>query len=444
VRAWRNHANGIDSFASAGPHPNPLPEGEGTVAHTSRTASESRDGARGVPKNPTHTAPICRHLLAGGDESLRLSPSAAAGVVLGGLVLLGIAGAAAILGGAASPSAWWPSMIAATLTAWLVAALAARWLGSRLGATAGLTLLSSVQVLLPDREATAEMLFCAAVSAAMGAFALANVPGRLPLIDHWGARWGFYAAAGGSFVLAGPVGPAFILTGCLLFLILSADSRGLRFFACPPGIAVFAMLAAVRSAVPRDLMDTWVASSGVPGGVSGTGISLPDLLRWLGTAGLPWTPLVVPAIAVGLHQGHYATPVWRFFGCWTLGPVACCLLPPALGGWHGHAQLSPLLPPLAVMAAAGLGGLSIRCRRRWPWLRGRRRATGHAVNGHACAVRSHSAALPLPGRAAADRPYPSSRRNSGGACLGGRRASPAAADPPARRPRPIASRRRTG
>jgi len=32
VRAWRNHANGIDSFASASPHPNPLPEGEGTVA----------------------------------------------------------------------------------------------------------------------------------------------------------------------------------------------------------------------------------------------------------------------------------------------------------------------------------------------------------------------------------------------------------------------------
>ena len=322
-----------------------------------------------MPEDPPHTTPVYRRLLAGGDEPLRLSSSAAGVVVGGGLVLLGITRAAPILGGAAGPAAWWPSAIAATLTAWLVAELAARWLGSRLGATAGLALLTSLQVLLPDRWATAEMLFCASVSAAMWAFALANVPGRLPLVVHQWTRRGFYAAAGGSFVLAGPVGPAFILTGCLLFLILSADSRGLRFFACPTGIVVFALLAAVRYALPRDLVDTWAAASGVMGAASGTGISLPALLRWLGVAGLPWTPLVVPTVAVGLHQGHYATPVWRFFGCWTLGPLALT----AVGGWRDHAQLSPLLPPLAVMAAAGLGGLSIWCRRRWLW--GRRRAT---------------------------------------------------------------------
>jgi len=41
VRGWRNHANGIDGSASAGPHPNPLPEGEGTVAsHFSDGLSE--------------------------------------------------------------------------------------------------------------------------------------------------------------------------------------------------------------------------------------------------------------------------------------------------------------------------------------------------------------------------------------------------------------------
>lgn len=322
-----------------------------------------------MPDNPLHTPPVYRRLLAGGDGPLRLSSSAAGVVVGGGLVLLGITRAAApILGGAAGPAPWWPSAIAATLTAWVVAELTARWLGSRLGATAGLALLTSLQVLLPDRWATAEMLFCATVSAAMWAFALANVPGRLPLVDHRWTRWGFYAAAGGSFVLAGPAGPAFILTGCLLFLILSADSRGLRFFACPTGIAILALLAAVRLALPRDLVDTWMASSRVTGEASGTAISLPDLLRWLGVAGLPWTPLVVPTVVVGLHQGHYATPIWRFFCCWMLGPLALT----AVGGWRDHAQFSPLLPPLAVTAAAGLGGLSIWCRRRLP---GRRRAT---------------------------------------------------------------------
>jgi hypothetical protein len=314
--------------------------------------------------------PVYWRLLAGGDEPLRLSLPATAVVLVAGLVLPGIARAAAIPAGAGGLAPWWPSAAAATLTAWLVAELAARWLGSRLGGAAGLALLTSIHVLLPNRAVAAELLFCAAVSAAMGAFALANVPGRLPLADHRRTRWGFYAAAGGSFVLAGPAGPAFILAGCLLFLILCADNRGLRFFACPVGIAVFALLAAARLAMLRDLGDTWMASPGVTGEALGPRIPLSEVLWWLGVAGLPWTPLVAATVAVGLHQGHYATPIWRFFGCWALGPLALA----ALGGLRDHAQLSPLLPPLAVMAAAGLGGLSICCRRRWQWFRGRPRA----------------------------------------------------------------------
>jgi hypothetical protein len=305
-----------------------------------------------------NTAPVYRRFLAGGPETLRLSLPAAAVVVIGGLIPVGITGAASIFGGVPGSVSWWPSAVAATLTAWLLAALAARWLGSRLGALAGLVQLSTGHVLLPRWGTGADMLFCAAVLAAMGTFALANVPGRLPLVEHRWTRWGFYAATGLSFVWAGPIGPALIVTGCLLFLILCADGRGVRFFASPLGIAIFALMVAVRLAQPGDPPDVWVASCSVEGETLGLPISLPESLCWLAWTGLPWTPLVVLTVAVGLRQGHYATPIWRFFGCW----AAAALMVAAAGGFRDQAQLSPILPPLAVTSAAGLGGLLIWCR----------------------------------------------------------------------------------
>ena len=303
---------------------------------------------------------------------LRLSPSASAVVVGGGLIVLGIARAVSALGGAAGPAVWWPSVAAATLTAWLVAAIAARWLGSRLGVLAGLiqltVQLTGIHVLLPTGEVAAEMLLCAAVSAAMGAFALANVPGRLPLVDQRWTSWAFYAAAGVSFILAGPIGPAFIVTGCLLFLFLSADSRGARFFASPVGIAVFVLMVAVRLAQPDVAQGAWAVPAGIAGGPLGPRISPPEVLGWLAVAGLPWTPLVVVTVALGLRQGYYATPIWRFFGCWALGPLVLA----AVGGFRNQSQLCPLLPPLAVIGAAGLWGLIVWCRLRWRWPEGRR------------------------------------------------------------------------
>jgi hypothetical protein len=322
-----------------------------------------------TPEQPLHAPQIYTRFLAGGPSPLRLSLPDTMLVVVGGLILTGTAAAASTAWGVAGPGAWLPRAAAATLAAWVTAALAARWLGSRLGALAGLAQLTSVHVLLPHRASAAEMLYCAAVAAAMGAFALANVPGRLPLVDERWTRWGFYAAAGTTYVLAGPVGPAFILAGCLLFLLLCADSRGARFFASPVGIAVFALLVAARLARPNEgLAGLFLTPSDMAGETLGPAISLRELFRWLAVAGLPWTPLAVLAVAVGLRRGHYATPIWRFLGCWVLGPLALV----AVGGFRDRAQLGPLFAPLAVTAAAGLGALVIRCRRKWRGFRVRR------------------------------------------------------------------------
>lgn len=327
-----------------------------------------RQRSVGVTECIPHSSPVYRRFLAGEPEVLRLSWSASAVVVGSGLIVLGIAGGVSALGGAADPAARWPSVAVAALTAWLVAAIAARWLGSRLGALAGLVQLTGMYAPLPTEASATEMLFCTAVSAAMGAFALGNVPGRLPLVERCWTSWAFYAAAGVSFVLAGPLGPALIMAGCLLFLVLSADSRGARFFASGVGIAVFGLTVVVSLVLPGGVNGHSVVPGGMVGGHSGPPISPWEALGWLAVAGLPWTPLVVWTVALGLRQGHYATPIWRFLGCWALGPLALA----ALGGFREPWQLGALLPPLAVMGAAGLWGLLVWCRRRWRWPEGRR------------------------------------------------------------------------
>jgi len=76
----------------------------------------------------------------------------------------------------------------------------------------------------------------------------------------------------------------------------------------------------------------------------------------------------VLAVGIGLRQGHYATPIWRFLACWVLGPLALV----AVGTFRSPSQLGPLLPPLAVMSAAGLSSLLVWCRRSWRRSPGRR------------------------------------------------------------------------
>ena len=304
--------------------------------------------------------PIYRRFLAGGPERLRLSLPAA--VVVGGVGVM-LWSVASVLPVVNAPSA--TAAVAATLAAVLVAALTARWLGSRLGVLAGVLQLSSALLLLPVRWGVAEMLFCSALVAAMGAFALGNVPGRLPLIDRRWTRCTFYAAAGVSFVLAGPVGPAFILAGCLLFLVVSSDARGLRFLADPLGIALLGLPVAIRLVDPQGLPAAWSPISCLSGAALGPQMSLPELFGSLFVAALPWAPPAVLALVVGLRQGHYATPVWRFFGCWGIGPLALM----AAGPFRHGAYLAALLPPLAVIGAVGIWWLYVECRRRWRWFR---------------------------------------------------------------------------
>ena len=118
---------------------------------------------------------LCRGFLSGGPQRLRLSAAAAATVGGGGVLLWTLAWLLPELRATDATAA-----LAATVSGLLVAALAARWLGCRLGALAGLLQLTSLFLLLPVRWGVAEMLLSNSLVVAMGAFALGNVPGRLP------------------------------------------------------------------------------------------------------------------------------------------------------------------------------------------------------------------------------------------------------------------------
>ena len=295
----------------------------------------------------SHRFPVYRRFLAGGPERLSLSPKAAALVAGCGTTLLAIRSAGWLGDGTSPPGEYLAAAVAAILTALLVAAMAGRWLGNRLGLLAGLVHLSGLHV-LGAFSLAAEALWGAAVTLAMGAFALANVPGRLPPAQRPWVVWVFCAAVGVSLLVAGPIGPAPILAGCLLFLLVNQDARGLRFVAGPTPIAVFVLVVVAWSldggiSGPAGWHGDWSRACSRPASPLGWW----PVLGELPLASLPWTPFIVLAAVAGLRGGHYATPIWRFLGCWVLGSIAVGLL-------GDRPSTAATLPPLAVIGAAGL------------------------------------------------------------------------------------------
>ncbi|MBN2476475.1 MAG: hypothetical protein JXB62_17810 [Pirellulales bacterium] len=312
-----------------------------------------------------YSPPVCRRFLAGGAEPLRLSWSAAAALAGGGAALALIGHVLRASGDFGPAVAQWPAIAASLVPALLLAGLTARWLGSRTGVLAGLLLIGSI-LLIPVPWGAIESLFCGAVIVAMGAFALGNASGRLPLIDRRATRWTFYVAAASCFVLAGPIGPAAVFATIPLFLVLSTDARMLGFLADPVGIGILLLVGICRWASPAGLHEAWAPVAALSGEALGPPIGPIEAVAALAVATLPWLPAVALAVVVGLHRGHYATPIWKLFASWLLGPLALL----AWGPFRHGVYLGVLLPPLAAIGAVGLAGVFAACRRRWQGLRG--------------------------------------------------------------------------
>ncbi len=297
-----------------------------------------------------YAPPVQRRFLAGGPDVLRLSVSAAVAII----------GVAALVLPIAAATFDWLSVSAGAAAALATASLSSRWLGGRLGLAAGIVQLTGLGVLTSVGRGAAEMLFCAAVTLTMSAFAVGNVPGRLATADRRSTRLAFYACLGLTFVLAGAAGPVLVLAGCVLFVVTCGDSRAVRFLADPVAIGLFALLVGARLVCPVERLWPDIVLACSSGEGSALQLSFPAMLSGLAAATVPWTPLIVAALVVALRQGHAATPIWRLFGCWLIGPLALM----AVGVEYCHGPyLGVFLPPLAVMGAVGWLNSTVWCRR---------------------------------------------------------------------------------
>jgi hypothetical protein len=315
-----------------------------------------------LDRRPDHR-PIYWRFLLGGTQQLRLSRAAVTLLVIAGALLIPLGGLVTKLGGFDATLLCrrpLPLLIALPL-----AALMARWLGGRLAMLAGLVYLSSMPSLalaVPPAAAQSpiETPFCLAMLAAMALFALANVPGRLPLVAHVWTPGAFYSAVGVSLWLGGPAGPLLILATCVLYVTVSLDSRAVRFLTDPRGIAV--LVACI--AIDLGLAAWWPEARGqlfrTPGVAPGLKLLLPQVIGTLLLTGLPWTPLAAMAVALGIRRGHYATGIWRLLGCWLVAPAGLAMI----GVLGDPPRLAVLLVPLSVFGAAGLASLALASRRR--------------------------------------------------------------------------------
>jgi 4-amino-4-deoxy-L-arabinose transferase-like glycosyltransferase len=250
-----------------------------------------------------------------------------------------------------------PSVLSAVLVSCLIALLATRWHGRRIGLIAGLIQSSSFYVLMQGRLAEADMPLCAAVAAALTALAFGTIDGRSSGRRGLLLRLAYFGCAGLAFLTKGPLGLA--LVGCAggLFAILERRRDVWMFLLDPRGWALMIALVigwpAMALMSDSGLLETWYLHnvdrmSGRLGGQKDPFFYF-YTIPWLF---LPWTPFAIRAIRLGLRTRPCPSRAMeaRFLGAWFIAG----LLLLTLSAWKHKHYAIPLLPPLSIVAACGL------------------------------------------------------------------------------------------
>jgi len=267
-----------------------------------------------------------------------------------------IAGAMVVTGSDAEWVCRLPSVLAALATALLIAALAARWHGRRVGLVAGLVQLSAFYVLMQARLAETDMLLCLTVTAALAAFAVGCVD---PSATGRGARaavWGFYAAVGLSALTKSLIGLGLIAGGCGAYILIQRDWRALRRLVSPVGWAILAALVlpwpiAAGLRYPG-IVDDWHRDTfrRFAGGFLGTGKPWAFYLYMIPALLLPWTLWLPAAVRAGRRDRLWQARPWRLLAAWV---VAGTVLLTVSRCKFKHYAI-PILPPLSVLIGYAL------------------------------------------------------------------------------------------
>lgn len=246
-----------------------------------------------------------------------------------------------------------PSVLSAVISALIIAAIAARWFGNRIGLYSGLIQLSSVYVQAQGRRAEPDMMLCAVVSAAIAIFAFANVETRESRPTRTRLRpWMFYFAAAISFLPKGPIGPVLVFLPCAAYAI--RQPLALAFLLEPFGIGLFVVLVllwpiAVYHAYPPSIASLWHEHAARLSGAWGKQSPLLYLYATL-LLTLPWTSLLIIGARALWKNRAGVESIWRLLGLWFVSEAIFLSLSP-FKHWH---YLVPVLPPLSIPGALGL------------------------------------------------------------------------------------------
>lgn len=267
-----------------------------------------------------------------------------------------------------------PAVLATLVAALVVAAFAARWFGARIGLLAGLMHLTAYSTLQMARLAESDMPLTASVCGAMFCFAAANVDSPRGRSEARWMPWLFYFLIGASYLFKGLIGPAFIGTGCLAFVIWNRDRRAFQFLLSPIGWALMSTLAAGWFATacwqhPAFLDDQIMHHFGRFRGEMG-GDKAPFFYAYsILLVTLPWAPWILFGIVRGFRRQRLRDPLWRFLACWFCPGMALL----SASAFQSKHYTAPLLPPLILVGALALV----------EYVRFRQRVSGR---GHLCAV----------------------------------------------------------
>jgi 4-amino-4-deoxy-L-arabinose transferase-like glycosyltransferase len=263
-----------------------------------------------------------------------------------------VAGSMALFGERSEWAVRLPSALSGLLLVWLVASLAARWFGARVGVLAGLLQATTYYQLMQSRLAEPEMPLTACVAAAMVCVARGVLEPVSPRTRRRLARV-FFAAAAMSFLLKG-VGPLFLAAALVPFALFTRNRSVLRFLADPLGLLLFLVpvvgwpLAAWLE--HPDILEVWRRET--IGRALGELPNSHPVYYYLYAAplmALPWIPFAIGGVRSVRGDDDRGRARLVFLACWLLPGLVLL----SLSAFRSKHYAFPLLPPLTLLAAAG-------------------------------------------------------------------------------------------
>ena len=300
--------------------------------------------------------PVYRRFLAGEAASRRLSKRQIATIIgLGALVAVAVIAFTEFQ----RPESCVSMGVAATIGSLAVAALAAHRLTTRTGVFCGCLYLLNGRMFLSTGTA-ADHWLAALAAVAMFVFANANLSDRQALPNGNRSKIVFYALVGTVFFVFGPAAAFVVLATCGAFLVIACGRKGLGFLFNWFGLCVLAVAALAAWILPygHSISDFWPQLFG-GGAFSATRVTyIGAEFQHLLTVNipidlLPWGPLALVAIFVGIRQGHYSHPFGRFLTVWLATPLVLA----AVGLLDRPVAAAVLFPPLVILCGIGLNDI---------------------------------------------------------------------------------------